>query len=346
MKKSVAVFIIFLFLGGALFSQDLRPIGRDLSAFFEGIGKESIPYVQQNSLAGDGIGRAFLGEDSRFFFSFSLGVILSPGILTFIDEENSNFELLNVYGLVDQMLSLAGEQVSNIYTSLQSRFFFPNTRLALGLRLPLGIEIIGMFSIFPQAITSAIINIAGVGDVVGGVELSRMNAGGRIRKVLIQDVGGYPAISIGAGYQYSNFHAGFTLPEFKQEFAGSGYTLEMSGKITLDTNLHAAGLDFSLSKKLLIFYPFITIGSWYQWATYSGKIEPFDACFVDSSGKTIVSAEEQGIKPGSDLAINDLSVLLEGGVEIALGKFNIVPNASFNLVTKSFNLGLSLRAQF
>jgi len=341
MKKYRVLFLLLLTVFHfSIWAQDLRPIGRDLSAILEGIGNEAVPYLQQNALAGEGIGRASMGEEARFSFAFSAGTIFTPGLLTFVDEDNSNFELLNVYGLVQDAMGEASDQVTKIYDSIRSRFYYPNLRLAVGIKIPYDFEVIGTFSLFPQALTNVVVNLADL----EGLELSRMNLGLRVRKVLLYDKDGFPAVSVGGGYTYANFHAGYLLPEFTQAF--SGYDLYLGGNINLDTRVHTAGLDFSISKKLLIFHPFLTVSSWYQWSKYEALIENFVAEFRDSAGEVIVDAEEQNIIPGSTLTMNDLNVLLGAGIEIALGKFMLVPNASFNLFTQSFNANLGMRLQF
>lgn len=344
MKKIVIVVFLFLLLIPCMApAQDLDPIIRDLSAMFEGIGNDILPYLQQTVIAGEGIGRASIGLDSRFYAGFSLGATFSPGLLTFLDDENY-FEILNVSGLLDQALG-AAEGESTILDTFSSFFFFPTMRLVAGVRLPLGMDLSAMFSIIPGALTGAIANAAGF----PGIELRQLNIGVRLRKVLVHDSGGFPAISIGAGYTYASFGAAFDVTEalrdsFTQEIGGN--YLALDGAINMGTSVHTAGVDFIISKKLLIFYPFLKISPWYQWGRYNGSIEGFKAAFYDNeelSGDPIVETAEN---PVSVLTKNDLSLILAAGFEVALGKFILTPSGSFDVGTKQFHANLSMRLQF
>ncbi|MEW5814421.1 MAG: hypothetical protein AB1798_03360 [Spirochaetota bacterium] len=342
MKKIILILILLISLTRFIYSQDLRPIGNDLSAMLKGLGGEIIPYIQQNVFAGEGTGRAYMGDNSRFFFAFSAGTTFTPGILTFIDAENSNFELLNVYDLMQQALAgVSNTTVTGLLNTTKTLFLFPELRLSLGLRIPADIEIIGMFSIIPQPLTNLITTQIAK---IEGIELNQLNVGVRVRKVLLKDEGGFPAISIGTGYSYDNFHAAYAIPAFEQPFAN--YTLKLNGTISLDTALHSAGLDLIISKKLLIFYPFIKISSWYQWTQYKAQLNPFSAAFYNAGGDVIVDSETQGITPNALLKIQDLSLIFSSGFEIALGKFIILPHGSFNLAARTFNAVLSFRFQF
>lgn len=339
MKKILLLIIIFCMGTFALSAQDLRPIGRDLEAMMEGIGGDIAPYLQQTVIAGEAPGRASLG-DSRFFIGGNLGTTFTPGILTFIDEENSNFELLDVNGLFEMA---AGESatVSSLLDTLSGIFFLPSLRLDAGVRLPLDIEVSALFAVIPGALTKAIGNAAGL----SGFELSQLNIGFRVRKTLLKDEGGFPAISIGTGYSYGGFSASYALTGFSQPF--ETYTLNLGGTIELDTKVHATGIDLMLSKKLAIFYPYIKVSPWYQWTKYTGQISDFTANFTDSAtGTVIVDSANQGIAPSSTILIHDLSFLISTGFEMALGKVVITPGGSFNVNTKTFNAALNIRLQF
>lgn len=339
MKKFLFLILLICIAAFSLPAQDLRPIGRDLSAMLEGIGEDITPYLQQTVIAGEAPGRASLGE-SRFFFGGNLGTTFTPGILTFIDAENSNFEVLDVNSLITSAAS-ADATIGSLLDTLKGLFFLPSLRLNAGVRLPLDIEISALFAIIPGALTTAIGNAAGL----AGFELNQLNIGVRVRKTLMKDGNGFPAISIGTGYSYGGFAFSYGLSGFSQSF--DAYTLNLDGTIALDTKVHAAGIDLTLSKKLAVFYPYIKISPWYQWTTYTGAIEGFSASFSDNTtGAELVSSAGQGIAPASTITVRDLSFILSGGVEIALGKVVVTPGATFNINTKTFNGSLNVRLQF
>ncbi|TFG63326.1 MAG: hypothetical protein E4H36_05895 [Spirochaetales bacterium] len=343
MKKILLVLCILGCIGLApAFSQttaDLTPLSNDLSALLEGIGNETIPYLQQSAMLGEGIGRAHMGDGSPFFFAFSLGATFSPGILTFIDEENTNFELLNVNGLLTEL----GSGLASTLNTFKTFMFYPQTRFAIGVQLPLRFEIIGMFSILPQFLTTAVTGLVNE-PVLSGLQLNRMNAGLRVRKVLLADQGGFPAISLGVGYTYSNFNLSLLLPFPAQNF--SGYNLNIAGSLALTTSLHSLGFDVGISKKLAIFYPYLRIGGWYQWAAYEGSVADFSASLTDQTTNTVLASVDSTTAPIiSTLAIRDMTLLVEGGIEIALGGFIITPSGSYNLGSNSFDASLAFRLQ-
>lgn len=339
MKKIILIFIVLCIGFFTVTGQDLRPIGRDLSSLLDGIGGDIAPYLQQTIIAGESPGRASLG-DSRFFIGGNLGTTFVPGILTFIDETNSNFELLDVNGLFDKA-SGGGEAVSSLLGTFENVFFLPTFRLNAGVRLPLDIEVAALFAIIPKALTGAVGSALGV----SGFELGQFNIGLRVRKTLMHDKNGYPAISLGTGYSYGNFSLSYELGDFSQSF--DSYTLNLSGKIGVDTSVHATGIDLIVSKKLLIFFPYLKISPWYQWTNFTGEIDGFIATFNDTDdGTELISSEDQGIEPGATTTIHDLSFIISGGVEIALGKFILTPGGSFNVNTKTFNASLNMRLQF
>lgn len=339
MKKFLLILIICCIGAAVLPGQDLRPIGRDLEAMLDGIGGDIAPYLQQTVIAGEAPGRASLG-DSRFFIGGNLGTTFTPGILTFIDEENSNFELLDVNGLFSMAAGESAE-VSSLLNTVSGIFFLPSLRLDAGVRLPLDIEVSVLFAIIPGALTKAIGTAAGL----AGFELQQLNIGVRVRKTLLKDGGGFPAVSIGTGYSYGGFSASYALTGFSQPF--ETYTLNLGGTIGLDTKVHATGIDLMLSKKLAIFYPYLKISPWYQWTRYTGEIAGFSANFTDSAtGTVLVDSANQGIAPSSTIFIRDLSFIISAGFEMALGKVVITPGGSFNVNTKTFNAALNVRLQF
>jgi hypothetical protein len=333
MKKIlIAVILIFSVIGAAS-AQDLSPIERDITALLEGLGNDIAPYLKQTALSGEGIGRASFGEGSRWFIAGSLGSTFTGGILTFIEPTNSYFEALNVYNL---MTTAVGEDLLN---TLQSFFLLPSLRLSFGIRLPLGIETIVQGSFIPAALVGAVANAAGLPETAFG----SLNLGLRVRKVLIEDSGGFPAVSLGAGYNFANTYGSLLLPEVSQDFGG--YYLILSGKLAFNTYVHTFGIDLGISKKLSIFYPFFKVSPYYQWTTYTGNIEDLVLGFYNNPDGTGEIVSSDGIDPAV-VAIRDMSLLLSAGFELVLGKFIIMPAASFDVGTAKFHANLAFRLHF
>ena len=173
---------------------------------------------------------------------------------------------------------------------------------------------------------------------IAGLELSHLNVGVRLRKTLLQDTGGFPALSVGAGYNYSDFNFKFPLAVTQPI---SGQDLNLEGDISLATGLHTAGVDVALSKRLAFFIPFISISGWYQMtnlvaaADFQATLGPVEAPLLD-----------ENIAPSATLSIQDLSFLLRGGFELKLGPVHLVPEATYNLGTGFLSADIGLRFQF
>lgn len=347
MKRLFILVVAFLLIGGNLFSQDLRPIGRDLSAFMEGLGKEAVPYLQQNALWGDGLGIAQISHESKFYIAFGAGATLSSGITKFIDEENSAFELLNVYNLIQTMVKEA--KVDKYYNQIQTMMPYPALRISAGFVPIRDLEVSVILSILPQGITDLL-----VGSLIPNMEgltFNRMNVGVRVRKPLLEDSGWFPAISLGTGYTYSRFNASYPLPadQFEQDIKGSPLSVE--GSLGLHTALHSFGLDLTLSKKLAVFVPYLTFSSWYQRVAYNAEVTGFEATLdkppVNSDdGEDIYYTDQAEGVPGAEVNLSDLAFIIEGGLEIKLSKFSILTAATYSLGSGSFGLSAGMRLAF
>ncbi|MFP4564427.1 MAG: hypothetical protein ACLFRY_14085 [Spirochaetia bacterium] len=333
MKKIlIAVILIFAVIGAAS-AQNLSPIERDITALLEGLGEDIAPYLKQTALSGEGIGRASFGEGSRWFIAGSLGSTFTGGLLTFVEPTNSSFEALNVYNVITTAVG------TDLLGTLQSFFMLPSLRLSFGIRLPLGIETIVQGSFIPAALVGALANAVGLPDTAFGT----LNLGLRVRKVLMEDSGGFPAVSLGVGYNFANTHGSLAIPEVSQDIGGDW--LLLSGDLVFNTYLHTVGLDLGISKKLSIFYPFFKVSPYYQWTTYTGNIESLNLGFYTNQDGTGEIVSTDSIDPAV-VAIRDLSLLLSAGFELVLGKFIIMPAASFDVGTAKFHANLAFRLHF
>ncbi len=334
MRNIIIIIVMALLLAAGMVSaQDLLPLGRDLTTMLDKLGQDVVPYLLQNAEAGDGIGLAELPEKDNFFMTFSAGAVLANGIGTFLGEEGT-FELLDVDGLLRQ--ALGGSSGEKYYELAQELFPYPNLRLALGFRFFFKTELLLQFSILPQQLTDLIADMAGL----SGITLNRMNAGLRVRKALLHDGHGFPAVSLGVGYVYSAFNMGYALPnDFSQDISGSPLTL--GGDLEMATRLHSFGLDLAVSKKLGFFIPYLAVSPWYQWARYTGTVRDF----VATAGAGDYTAQG-GRDPSAEVSVLDLSLLLSGGFELKMGGFVLQADAAYSLTGKSLGANLGMRLQF
>ncbi len=333
-KRTVAVlFALLCGFGGTISAQDFTPVTNDLSTMLGAIGQSILPNVQQTVLADQGIGSASLG-DSRFFIGGSLGASFPPGLLGTMSDP-SRYQVLDITGLINTMVGqiAGGSTTASTYVDKLKTFFpDPDTKIVFGFRTIYGIEVLGNFSILPQFLTNFGTGLAGI----SGVTLNALSTGVRVRKTLIEDNGGFPAISIGAGYQFANFNAEYTLGSAS---LGSGsYTLDLTGaKISLGTVVNTAGIDLSISKRLLIFTPYLRVMPWYSWGRFDSSFGPFSVS---------IGGSPSTISPASAFTDSGLSLLLAGGVEIHLGKLALVPAGSYNILNNTWSANLSTRLQF
>ncbi len=333
MKRLLLLVMCLVLFGGVVFSIDLLPVGRDLEIFLEEVGKLSVPFLQQAALTGEGLGIAQFNHDTRWFIAVTPAVVLSKGLLEFAAKEDV-FELLNVDGLVNDGLDESG--IGTGYTDKDAILPLPYIRLNVGIAMPLDLEMTLILSVFPQFVA----DMAGSAIGYSGLTLNRWNAGVRLRKPLISDQGGFPAISLGVGYTISNFNLGIELPEeFKQDISGTD--LSVVGDLSITTWLHTFGIDLALSKKFSIFVPFIKLSSYYQITTFNGKIDDFEA-----TAGAFTYTSQGGKDPEAEITRADLSFLTTAGFEIQLGRFVLLFDGNYSFSSYSFALNFGMRLGF
>ena len=333
MKRILLLVLCFFLFGGVVFSIDLLPIGRDLEIFLEEIGKASVPFLQQAALTGEGLGIAQFSHDTNWYIAVTPAVVFSKGLLEFAAQEDV-FELLNVNGLISDGLGQAG--LGTGFTDDDAILLLPYVRLNVGFAMPLGREMSLIFSVFPQFIA----DLTGSSIGYDGLTLNRWNAGVRLRKPLISDSGGFPAISLGVGYTISNFNLGIQLPDdFEQDISGT--PLSVTGDLTITTWLHTFGVDLAVSKKLGFFVPFIKLSSYYQLTTFNGAIENFEATALADT-----YSAQGGADPEAEITRSDLSFLTTAGFEILLGKFAFLFDGNYSFSTYSFAVNFGMRLGF
>jgi hypothetical protein len=297
------------------------------------VGSASVPFLQQAALTGEGLGIAQFNHDTNWFIAVTPAAVFSKGLLEFTTKEGV-FELLNVDGLVNDGLEDSG--IGTGFTDEDAILILPYVRLNVGFAMPLDLEMTLILSVFPQFVA----DLAGEAIGYSGLTLNRWNAGVRLRKPLISDQGGFPAISLGVGYTISNFNLGIELPEdFEQDLSGT--PLSVVGDLSITTWLHTFGIDLALSKKFGPFVPFIKLSSYYQITTFNGKIDDFEATALADT-----YTAQGGEDPEAEITRSDLSFLTTAGFEIHLGKFALLFDGNYSFSSYSFAVNFGMRLGF
>ena len=327
MKRVAVVGIVLVLAVVSAGAQNLSQVQDDLSTFLGGLGSDVLGQLQQNALLGQGIGDAQLGDFPHMYFTLDTGAVFTKGIATIVDK--GTYQVLNMPGIVNDALSgINSSTVTNLYNSTRSFFLYPHARLSFGFGIVDGFEVLGQIAYWPQALSDAILT---------GATANFFNAGLRIRKVLLADSGPFPALSVGAGYVYSSFNLGYNLSKVGA-LTFSPITLDFSAsKISLGATLHTAGIDLTVSKRLLVFVPYLTFSSWYQWGSYDASLSDLSVTIVPTTNS---------ISPLSHGETGGLSFLISGGFAVKLGAFVLTLGGSYNPATNVPAAEAALGAQF
>ena len=345
MKRIGFLFLLVAVLSGAAVAQsgaDISGLGADFENLIDQLGQEMLPNLQQQAIWGQFPGQAALPDDSKFFFTLSAGAVLGfNGLLGFVEETNSAFEVINVYQLFETILSggEGGEALAsaqNTIATVQNIFPYPVARAGVGFRLPWDLEAMVDFAILPQFLTTGGINIANnlTDGTIPPVELNALHVGSRVRKVLLRDAPGIPAVSIGAGYSYSGFNVGYDFAEIGDIDTAIG-VISFAGQFFLENRINSFGLDLQVSKNLGFFVPFIGISPYYQLARFSGGIgttdNPFDAAVDFENGGSDRDIVYDAEAPNTTFADDDVSLLLFGGFDLVFGRFALEVHGSYTI---------------
>ena len=294
----------------------------DFSQFMLLLGREILPEIQQNDLAGTGIGQASMGK-SHFFVSLTGGAVVSDGILKFVNEDNSNFTVLDVNGMIND--NIGDGFAADLYDQSKDMFPYPTFKVAAGVRI-LDLDFILSGIMVPAVLAESLSE---------DVSANLLNFGLRVRKPILKEAGWLPTVSPGLGYVYSGVHLQYTLNDFTQDY--SGQDLNINGDFTLDTRVHSLGFDLGISKTFSIFTPFMRTAVWYQRASFDAEGD-----FTAQIGTGTASK----LAPSAEVAINDMAVILSGGLDLNLFVFRLCTTATYNLSTSSYGGEIAARFQF
>lgn len=329
-------------------SLDLTPLRKDFTTLLEGLGDEIVPYLHQAALSGNIVGEAQLGPFPRFSVTLlSAGSTFSDGIGAFIDPANPELwalEIFRIPELIQELVDGAGEAAADLYDTTKRIFAYPALRFGFGIGIAHGFEVLVNGFYLPKALNGPLFGLV-EHDTDGTLhalepEFEMLTASFMIRKVILSERKGSlrPALSAGAGYTYAHFRlamTGFDLSAVTEEpidFGGMG-TLGMNGTIALETSSHTGGVELHLSKRLLVFTPYIKFGSWFHTARYAA-----DAALTATVTNEQAAAQTD-ILTAAETTYTDFSFLVTGGLELKIFSFILSSNLSIDLQDSEFSPG-------
>jgi hypothetical protein len=113
--------------------------------------------------------------------------------------------------------------------------------------------------------------------------------------------------------------------------------MTINGDFQLDTKVHSFGFDLGISKTFSIFTPFMRTAVWYQRASFEAEGD-----FTAQVG----AGSPSGLAPSAEVSINDMAVILSGGLDLNLFVFRLCTTATYNLGTSSYGGEIAARFQF
>jgi hypothetical protein len=239
--------------------------------------------------------------------------------------------VLPLPNIISTAMDNLGGVASSLYQTTRTGFLYPNTRIAFGVGIADGFEFLGQVAYWPQSLTDAISASLGL----SGLTYDHFSMVVRLRKVLLQDTSVTPAISLGVGFGYSNFDFGYNLSSVGVQNV-SGMNVDFTHtSISIQTSLQTAGIDFTVSKKLAIFVPYLGASAYYRWGYFEGSISNFTATL----GNPVT------ISPSASLSTTDMGIIFVGGLGIRLGGFGLNFGGSYDPRTEQPAAEISLSVQ-
>ena len=333
-KRFIVIVLLVALAAPVVFGQDaLSQLSKDLQTVFDELGKEIGPNLQTASVLNHGLGSAQIGNFPHMYFSLSAGATVAPGILKFTGDE----EKFDNYALLTNFLDEAGLGEDESIRDITNNYApYPSLRASFGLGLADGWEIDLQAGIVPQIIADQI--------PADGITANITTIGGRVRKVLVRQEQGVPAISVGVGYVYSGINFGYDLAELEAISTGSGTgstTLKLNGEMTFETNSHSFGTDLRVSTRFLrVFYPFIGASGYFQNTTYNAGIDDFSALVGSQT-----TPSKPSIEPLSEQTFNNFNVVLNTGFDLKLAIFNFFTHLNYAVTTRAPGAIVGLRIQ-
>jgi len=346
-KKLILILSIsscFLF---NIYSEDavnLVPLGDDLTTLFLGIGQDVVPLLHQNALSGDTYGEA---EIDQVFLPFylsipSIGLSTTDGIATVLSNDSQEWKFaIQLPSLVDSALEGSSKEYFDI---AQNIFALPTVKLGFGFKLPSNFELHISGIYLPPLDFGALASVSALDNL----SLDIMDVGFKLRKTIFHDTFFKPAFSIGAHYYYSTFEMDFTFDHItdfldsRVEAGGLG-ELDLGGTFNINTKVQSFGLDFHLSKRLIIFTPFIKLSPTLYYSTISTTAD-LDATLYDVGTETEISSAN--LNSGGSVNSNGVMLYGSAGLEFRLLFMVIHLSVNADLQNPTLTLGDATSGDF
>ncbi len=310
MKRIVAAFVLLSVLAISIEAQDLNGFANDFEALMVGVTRDAASNLQISALSGNIIGDADL---DRFTFFFETGAY--PWEF-----------MLEMPAIINTAVGDDAEMKENI-KALESRFFpLMSMKMGFGIPLPSDMDLIVTGMYIPPAVTEALLKQAGEDIASQGIGFSTLNFGVEVRKTLLKDGKGIPALSLGGLYNFGAFNLEVSdLSLAKLTDGGvdvSGQTLDLNGLMEYKTSIHNIGFDLHVSKHLAFFTPYAKLSGVYQYAKASTDTDML-ATLSTSTGTVI---NEIKIKTSPVVVISNFSTLATLGYDVSILIFPTSPS--------------------
>ncbi len=335
MKKIFATVISFALLSTASAQISLEPFANDFEALMVGITRDAAPNLQMSALSGNIIGDADI--DRFTFFLPSIGVTVTDGIASILETGAHEWEfLVPIPGIVNTVIGDDAETLDTVQ-ALESRFFpLLSLKLGVGIPLPSDMDLIVSGMYIPPAVTEALLKQAGEDIASQGIGFSMLNFGFEVRKALIKDGKGTPALSLGGLYNFGSFNLAVSDLSLLKLTGGdgvdvSGQNLDLNGSMEYKTSIHNIGFDLHVSKHLAFFTPYAKLSGVYQYAKASADTN-LEAQLGDTATDIIP------IKTNPVVIISNFSTLATIGYELKVLAFVFNTNAMIDLARAELDI--------
>lgn len=355
MRKVVFVLVVLaltLTAPSAVVAQSvIDNLSADLQLLFSELGKEVVPNLQTASVMNHELGSAQLGEFPRMYFSLSAGSTLdTSGVLLFTKPKFS--DRYENYGLFNNLFDEMGLNDSSTRDITDNYLPMPSLRAGIGIGLVQDMELSLQIGVIPQAAADAAFGMAGSDDLED-VTASITTVGTRLRRVIVRQDRGVPAVSAGIGYVYSAIDFGYPLDTLDPlDIGGEGedkQSLAVDGEMIFKTVTHSFGLDVRASQQFArVFFPFVGMSAYFQVSDYEAGVKDF--------GGEIISGEEPqrgtgtavtpAIQPFSEQEYRDFNVVLNTGVDVKMAILNIFLHGNYAFSTRAPGAIVGVRFQF